>query len=158
VFGWLLLPDGRERRRWRAIGIAVGALSLLWLPWHAKMLDGLHTRVQRDGALFRDLKAVAYDPAVRAAVASCGPVAAADHRPMPHLRWWLGTAPGSVTTVAQGAAPMGRLLLLPRRTNLARRFYSDAFPAGVKAPAGWQRVYENRSYRVFAAPACATRG
>src|SRR3712207_8777923 len=53
----------------------------------------------RNGKLYGDLRAVGEAPAVRRAVRRCGPVFAADHRPMAHLRWWLGTDPGSVDTV-----------------------------------------------------------
>jgi hypothetical protein len=102
-----------------------------------------------------DLRAAAQAPAVRAAFASCAPLTAADHRPIPYVRFWLGGRPGSVGTTESDASPLGRMLLVPRRTFRARRFYKDAFPP-TRVPAGWSRVFQNRSWRVFTAPGCQT--
>ena len=62
----------------------------MYLPWHVKMLSSLDDRLVYQGAYYRDLREVGRAPAVRAALERCGPVATADHRPIPHLRWWLG--------------------------------------------------------------------
>ena len=72
------------------------------------------------------------------------------------MRYWLDGKPGSVGTVESGASPLGRLLLLPRRTPLARHFYKDKFPT-VTPPAGYRAIYANRSWSVYAAPRCLKR-
>jgi hypothetical protein len=91
---------------------------------------------------------------VRAAFARCAPLTAADHRPIPFVRYWLGGAPGSVRTVEGGASGMSRLLLLPRRNRATRRVYSlKTFPI-VSAPDGYAQIYRNRSWRVYAAANC----
>ena len=52
-------------------------------------------RLDRDGRMYEELRAAARAPAVREAVERCGGrISASDHRPLPHLRYWLGTDPG----------------------------------------------------------------
>ena len=104
-----------------------------------------------------ELRATARAPAVREALAACGGrISSADHRPIPHLRYWLGTEPGSVGTIAAGASPLRELLLLPRRVPLARRYYSENFPR-VRVPPGYRELYRNSVWRVVGAPRCVTR-
>ena len=156
VFGWLMLPAGRARRRWQLAGLVAAVASIAFLPWHAKMLSGLERRIGLDGALYRQLKAVGDAPTVRAAFARCGPLTTADHRPIPFIRYWLDGAPGSVGTVKNGASPMSELLLVPRKNRLTRRTFQENFPR-VPAPDGYRVLYENSSWRVWAAPDCLTR-
>ena len=89
---------------------------------------------------------------MRAALERCGTIATADHRPIPHLRWWTEGDPGSVAPAAE--ARDARIILLPRRTRQMRRFYRDQFPR-VAAPAGFVPIYRNGSWRVLADAACA---
>jgi hypothetical protein len=154
VAGWTLLPPGRTRTAWRGLGVLAAALSLVWVPWHVDMLRTVHRRVESDGTLYADLREAGRAPVVRAAFARCRPLTAADHRPIPYLRWWLDGPPGSVRTVEGHAAPLGRMLVLPRRSPTTRRIYPrDTFPK-VRPAAGWTRIYLNRSWRVYAAPGC----
>ena len=156
VFGWQLLTrDHPERRLWTILaGVAVLA-SVAYLPWHAKQLSGLENRLDYQGAYYRDLRSVGESPAVRAALARCKIIGTADHRPIPHLRWWLQSDPGTVAPVAVEAGRRARIILLPRRTPRMRQFYRSQFPR-VRAPAGFVPVYRNASWRVLAAPECAT--
>jgi hypothetical protein len=154
VAGWTRLPPGRLRTRWKALGIFAAALSIAWLPWHAQMLDTVGKRISSDSRLYGDLRDAGRAPAVRAAFASCRPLTAADHRPMPFIRWWLAGPPGSVTTVEDGASPLGRMLLIPRKVPTTHRIYGPKTFPHVKPPAGWRQVYRNRSWRVYASPGC----
>ena len=159
VLGWRMLPPGDERRRWAVAGVLAAVLSIAFLPWHARMLSSLDERLVFQGAYYRDLREVGRASAVRTALRDCGPVATADHRPIPHLRWWLGDAgePGTVAPVSARAATRGsQLTLLPRRTRRMRRFYRENFPTATR-PAGSQLLYRNASWSVFAAPGCARR-
>jgi hypothetical protein len=90
---------------------------------------------------------------VRSAFGACAPLSAADHRPMPYLRYWLDGDPGSVGTIEKGADPLGRLLVVPRRVPHVKRFYKENFP-NVTLPASYRAIYGNGSWRVFAAPGC----
>ena len=156
VFGWQMLPPGRERRGWAIAGVVAALLSVAYLPWHVDLLDRLDGRLVFQGAYYRDLREAGQDPAVRAVLERCGTIATADHRPIPHLRWWTEGDPGSVAPVGSREARGARVLLLPRRTRAMRRFYSVKFPR-VAAPAGFEPVYRNASWRVLAAPECAQR-
>ena len=107
--GLLLLADAAARRRWTLIGIATAALSVAFLPWHVGMLADLERRLDRDGRMYEELRAAARAPAVRDAVARCGGrISASDYRPLPHLRYWLGTDPGTRRDDAPGRQPARR--------------------------------------------------
>jgi hypothetical protein len=156
VAGWQLLPAGAQRRRWLVLGGVALALSVAFLPRHVTMLRGLERRVDADAALYADLRRVADAPAVRRAFARCGALTTADHRPVPHMRYWLDGPPRSVRTVEGGASATTALFLAPRDVPLVTRFYGANFPA-VAAPASYRRLYVNRSWRVDAAPRCVRR-
>jgi hypothetical protein len=50
---------------------------------------------------------------------------------------------------------MGKLLLEPRRTFVPSWFYSEKLePASPPHPAGYRKLYQNRSWRVWRAPGC----
>jgi len=153
VFGWQLLPRGRRSFWIGAAAVAVLA-SVVYLPWHAKQLSGLENRLDYQGAFYRDLRAIGQSSAVRGALERCRVIGTADHRPIPHLRWWLESDPGTVAPVAVEAGRRAPLLLLPRRTKQMRRFYRSQFPR-VRAPAGFEPLYRNASWRVLGAQECA---
>jgi hypothetical protein len=156
VAGWLLLrPGSRERRIWMWVGAVAALASVVWLPWHVDKLDGLRLRSEREGGLYRDLRTLGENPRVQATFERCAPLSASDHRPIPYVRWWLDGDPGSVGTIEKNASPLGKLLLVPRRTELPRRFYKENITwAARPAPAGWRTLYQNRSWRIYAAPTC----
>jgi hypothetical protein len=91
---------------------------------------------------------------VKAAFARCPDLTAGDHRPMPYVRYWLDGPPGSVSTVEGGASPMGDMLLMPVKGPTTRRIYPPHVYPQVTTPAGFTTIYENRSWRVSAAPRC----
>ena len=91
---------------------------------------------------------------MRAAFDRCPQLSAVDHRPIPYIRWWLDGDPGTVSTIEHGKSPLGQLLLVPRRTFVPRWFYRENLPS-VKPPAGWTRLDQTGSWRIFAAPGCA---
>ena len=154
VMGWQMLPrEARDRRGWVIAGAVAALLSVAYLPWHVKLLHGVENRIDLQGAYYRDLRSAGEAKAVRSAFDRCGKIATADHRPIPHLRWWIEGDPGSVAPVGTPEARGARVLLLPRRTRAMKRFYTTKFPR-VTAPAGYQRVYRNASWRVLAAPEC----
>ncbi|MEJ7892164.1 MAG: hypothetical protein WKF94_05950 [Solirubrobacteraceae bacterium] len=151
--GWALIRDDRERRVWQALA-AVAAIALaVFVPANIGQLRDLETRFDRDGAFYADLRAVAYDPDVRELTARCGPLLAADHRPIAHLRYWLATDPGSVGTVEDTGNRTPSLLVKPRRSRESRLFFRGEFPS-VPVPPGARRVYANSSWAVFASADC----
>ena len=153
VFGWLLLEPGRPRQIWKGIGAAAGLASIVFIPWHVNMLEGLDSRIARDGGLYADLRDVGENPRVRAAFERCGPLTTADHRPIPFIRWWLDGDPGSVGTVANRASPLSKITLVPRRTRATRRRFQDDFPA-FRPPPDYRPLYRNATWQVHVAPDC----
>jgi hypothetical protein len=153
VAGWMLLEPGRDRTRWTVIAGICGLLFVVFIPKNVTMLRGLHTRVVREGAYYRSLRAVAENPRVRAAFAACAPLSAADHRPVPYLRYWLHGDPGTVNTFEKHKAPAGRVLVLPRSSPVIRRFYQENLPH-VRPPAGYVQIYSNRDWRALVSPGC----
>jgi hypothetical protein len=155
VAGWAMLPRGRARSRWLVAGVVAALFSVAYLPWQVRMLSTVENRIDQDGTLYADLQQASRAPAVKAAFAACPDLTAGDHRPIPYARFWLGGAPGTVSTVERGASPMGRLLLMPVKGPTTRRIYPPQVFPKVATPAGWRTIYENRSWRVSAAPGCA---
>ena len=154
LFGWMMLPKGRERTGWLVAGLVTAGVFIAFLPSNLSMLDGLRLRSEREGGFYRDLRRAGESPVVRDAFSRCAPLSASDHRPIPYIRWWLDGDPGSVGTVENGASPLGKLLLVPRRTKLASRFYQENFPTYAPPPS-YRKLYENRTWRVYSAPGCA---
>jgi hypothetical protein len=155
VAGWMLLPRSRERSWWIALAALCALVFIAFIPRNVTLLRGLHTRVVREGAYYRTMHAITTSPRVKRAFSTCAPLSVADHRPVPYLRYWLHGDPGTVTTVEKHSDPLGRILVLPRRSRVTKRFYRAAFPRNVHAPASYTQIYSNRSWRVFAAPGCA---
>ena len=154
VAGWLLLPRGRARTGWMAVGALSVLLSVAYIPWHYDLLSTVERRLDKDGVLYGDLQEAMEAPQVRAAFAACPDLTAGDHRPMPYARFWLDGAPGTVSTVEGGASPMGKLLLMPVKGASTARIYPPRIFPKVKTPAGFRTIYANRSWRVSAAPGC----
>ena len=157
VMGWAMLPrdHGRGRRGWMIAGAVAALLSVAYLPWHYDKLATVERRIDRDSVFYGDLHKATEAPAVKAAFDRCPDLTAGDHRPMPYARFWLGGAPGTVSTVEGGASPMGKLLLMPVKGPTTRRIYPPKVFPKFKTPANWKTVYANRSWRVSADPACA---
>jgi hypothetical protein len=154
VAGWLMLPPGRARMGWMAVGALSVLLSLAYLPWHYDLLRTVERRLDRDGVLYGDLQEAMEAPQVRAAFEACPDLTAGDHRPMPFARFWLDGAPGTVSTVEGGASPMGKLLLMPVKGPTTSRIYPPKVFPKVKTPEDFTTIYANRSWRVSAAPGC----
>jgi len=155
--GWSLLAPGRERRVWQGVAAVVALVFLAFVPSNVRLLAGLRERFDRDAKLYADLRAVGQAPRVRALAQRCGPLLAADHRPIAHLRYWLDGDPGSVGTVEGTANRRPRLLLVPKPNVRNRRFFEENFPP-VGPPPGAVSAYDNRSWRLYAAPDCASPG
>lgn len=151
--GFTLLAPSRERFRWGIVGAFSIALSLAYAPSVADKLDGLTARRDRDAAFYSSLRDIARQPAVKVAFARCGRISAADHRPVPFLRWWLDGDPGTVNTVENGRARPAGLYLEPRRTRIPRMFFGINYPT-VKPPPGYREIARNRSWRVLEGPGC----
>jgi hypothetical protein len=149
VAGWALLPRGRERQVWQALALIAVVVLAIFVPQNVRQLRHQRELFHRNGKLYADLRELARSPAVRTLADRCGPLLAADHRPVAHLRYWLDGNPGSVGTV-EGTDAEPRLLLVPKPNTRNRLFWRENFPAVVPPP-GAVSAYDNRSWRLYSA-------
>ncbi len=155
VAGWLMLDPGRRRQVWMWVGIGVAALSIAFLPWHVRMLGDVERTLEQRARVYDRLQAVAESPRVGRVVERCGgTVSAADHRLLPHLRWWLDLPPDAVTTVEAGVSPLQPVLVMPRDTRATRRFFRSGFPRP-DVPTTYVAVGDDAMWSVRADPGCA---
>ena len=147
VFGWQMLPPGAASAAYgRSPASSPRCSPSPTSPGTSSCSTRLDDRLVFQGSYYRDLREAGQDPAVRAALERCGTIATADHRPIPHLRWWTRGRPRERRPGREPEARGARVLLLPRRTRAMRRFYSVKFPR-VAAPPGFEPVYSNASWR-----------
>jgi hypothetical protein len=155
VFGWRTLPGGRERERWRVLGVAALALSVIWIPWHVSNIHNMSRELDNEYTNYTDLRKAAEAPAVRARFDRCGTISVLGHKPVPDLRWWLDGKPGSVRIVEGKVTRVGPLLLAPNPTKQMWAPYRKIF-ARVPPPAGYKPLFTNHSWTVYATSGCGT--
>ncbi|WP_354698715.1 hypothetical protein DSM112329_04406 [Paraconexibacter sp. AEG42_29] len=156
--GWMQLPAGsRERRIWQRVGLATLALSVLFLPKHVDLVDEVRTKVTNSREIQTDLKDIADSSVVRQHLDRCGHrLTTYDHPEVPPLRYYLGTAPGSVRDRHEKEYPVAQLLLMPVDESVERRYYQGVPPLVV--PRGYREVFRSTYWRLMASPDCpATR-
>lgn len=152
-FGWRSLAPSPARTRWGLAGAACILLSLAWVPSTAERLDGLKGRRDREARFYGSLRSLALSAPVQAAFAACPDLTAADHRPVPYLRWWLDGAPGTVRTIEDRSSPPGALFVTPRPSRMQRVSYGDELPSA-KLPPGYVPLRANRHWRIGTTPEC----
>ena len=76
---------------------------------------------------------------VRALLEKCGPLFAADHRPMAHLRYWLDSDPAPSTPSRAASNTPSRTLLAPKHNTRNQLFFDENFPQ-VQPPPGPRRL------------------
>jgi mannose/fructose/N-acetylgalactosamine-specific phosphotransferase system component IIC len=152
-FAWLSLPRGRERTVLALVGVACLAASFAYAPSSYKQLENLEWRTDRQSIFFGSLDELAHSRRVTKAFARCPDLTAADHRPVPHLRFWLDGDPGTVSTIEGDERRPGLIHVVPRPTRVPRNYYKSDYPKS-DAPPGYQRIYINRAWRVFTTPEC----
>jgi hypothetical protein len=145
--GWVLLGPGRERRVWQALALVAVVVFAAFLPQNVRMLGHQRDVFVRNAKLYADLRDLGQDAGVRALAERCGPLLAADHRPVAHLRYWLDGNPGSVGTV-EGSDVVPRLLLVPKPNKRNLLFFRENFP-DVAPPPGAASAYDNRSWALY---------
>ena len=155
VAGWAMLPHGPARTRWLAAGVVAALLSVAYLPWHVRpALDGRAPPGPRRRALRRPPAGDGGARGQRRVRRLPGPHG---RRPPPDARTRASGStarPASVSTVEGGASPMGKLLLMPVKGPTTSRIYPPKVFPKVEARRAARTVYENRSWRVSAAPGC----
>ncbi len=147
--GWALLEDGREKRIWQGLAVLTAVVFCIFIPQNVNQIGYQREVFHRNSKIYADLQKTGEAPAVRRLVERCGPIFAADHRPMAHLRWWLDTDPGSVDTVEGRRDKRVPLLLVPKPNTRNELFFRENFPK-LRPGATADSVYDNRSWRLYA--------
>lgn len=157
VFGWKLLePEHPERRIWQGAAVVVALLSAGFFVVQDRVLyRDLNERIDHIYSIQHDIRVLAQAPVVDQLADTCGRISTTDHRPVPYLRYWRGTEPGSVQSREDPDHPLRDLIMFPASPAIAQRFYDK--PPELTPPAGFKQVYFNNSWRIYASPACMRR-
>lgn len=99
VAGWRLIEH--ERRPWQALALLSVAVFVAFIPLNVRQLRSARTGLERREPLYAALERAGHDPGLRALARRCG-LRASDRSAVAHLRYWLGTDPGSVAVGTGG--------------------------------------------------------
>lgn len=157
IFGWKMLEQGHpERRLWQAVAVGV---ALLWAGFFVGQDRALYRDLnERTGNTYRiqeNIRVLAQAPLVDRLAKACGRISTTDHRPVPYLRYWRESEPGSVQSRQDPANPMRDLIMFPASPEIAQRFYDK--PPDLTPPPGFKQVYFNESWRLYASHDCLRR-
>ena len=89
----------------------------------------------------------------------CGAVFVPNHRPVPDLAYWLDRRPAEIVSALRRTPTADGVFVTPR-PEVAELTILDPRDATLPAdavPAGYRPVADNRSWRLFAGPACVSR-
>jgi hypothetical protein len=146
ALGWTALARGdRQRRWWLGAGVVASAVLVATTPGHGGRLGDLRALSDPRIAAYDDLRALAASPAMRAAVAACGPLSVPDARPRPLLAAWLERDPSSLPLQRAGSL---RGLVLAYATAEAERAFRLGDPPlePGRLPPGTRTVTRNGSW------------
>lgn len=157
VFGWRALPGGHEARvRWRAAGAVLLVALAVFFPVQAGRLGDLRDDIADRDRVRDDLHALVQSESAEAALRRCGTVFVPNHRPVPDLAYWLDRRPAEIVSALRRRPAADGLFLTPR-SEVAELTILDprdrTLPADA-VPTAYGPVDENRSWRLFAGPAC----
>jgi hypothetical protein len=149
AFGWRQLDAGDERRLWLMVlgGLVMVAL-LAFVPNQTDRLTRTFDSLGRQERIRDDLYSLVSHGTVNL---RCGPVAVANHRPVPLLALRLHAAPSRIVD-AQLEAPITGMYVDPASAEVQRDFTldkHDPHPLTASVPPGFRFVTANRSWRVF---------
>jgi hypothetical protein len=150
LLGWRLLEPGHPwRRRWQFFAGIVAAMFVIWLPnqWDldSKVDTDLTNQARVEGDLTDLIDAGAFDPL-------CGKVAVPNHRAVPRLAFGLDIKPTDVISASEERIPRRGYFVAPSSPFVIHNFIldpNDPTRISLKAPAGFEEVARNESWRVY---------
>lgn len=162
VFGWRSLDADHPRRQmWKWIGVASLALSIVWIPWHLKLVDETHEKIENYETISTALRQFADDPEVVRFYEACGRISTTDHRPVPAFRYELEGPPNSVQSDNPlSGFPLAELALYPASEDVADRFYSQMPDLAAPTDADgeeYEVVASNWAWKLYASPGCVAK-
>jgi hypothetical protein len=112
ALGWLTLgADARERRLWRAGGVALALLFAAFLPSDVDRIVDLRAQMRADRAVELELADLVAQPAGRAAVHTCRPIYVPAGQLIPAAAYFAGLRPSAFSTDAAHPQPSGLFLV-----------------------------------------------
>ena len=150
LLGWrLLAPDHPWRRRWQVFAGLVLVMFLVWLPnqWDldSKVDTDLTNQAQIEGELSELVEAGAFEPL-------CGPIAVPNHRAVPRLAFGLDVKPTEIVSASEEGVPKRGYFVEPASPFVIHNFIldpNDPTDFEISAPAGFEEVASNESWRVY---------
>jgi len=150
LLGWrLLAPDHPWRRRWQVFAGLVLAMFLVWLPnqWDldSKVDTDLTNQAKIEGDLSDLVDAGAFEPL-------CGQIAVPNHRAVPRLAFGLDIKPTEIVSASEEGVPQRGYFVEPASSFVIHNFIldpNDPTDFEISAPAGFEEVASNESWRVY---------
>ncbi|MFN8163456.1 MAG: hypothetical protein U0R26_06430 [Solirubrobacterales bacterium] len=150
LLGWRLLEPGHPwRRRWQWFAGLVVLMFVIWLPnqWDldSRVDTDLTNQARIEGDLTDLVDAGAFEPL-------CGPVAVPNHRAVPRLAFGLDVKPTRIVSASEEGIPQRGYFVAPASPFVIHNFIldpNDPTRFSLKVPAGFRRVAENESWKVY---------
>lgn len=150
LLGWRLLEPGHPwRRRWQAFAGVVALMFVIWLPNQWDLDSRVHTDLDNQGRIERDLSdlvdAGAFDPL-------CGKIAVPNHRAVPRLAFGLDIEPTEIVSASEEGIPARGYYVAAASPFVIHNFIldpNDPTDLDQTVPAGFRRVAENESWKVY---------
>jgi hypothetical protein len=147
--GWVELPpEHPARAAWRGFGLVALALIVVFFGLQqVDRLNSLRTDIRARASVQADLHALE--------LPRCRPVYVPNHRLVPLLAYWHDVRPKEI--LARIPVTSSGALVLPANERVQRLSILDPqepVPLRLREPPGWRQVAADRSWRVYAGPAC----
>jgi len=161
--GWLELPaDHPARAGWRIFGlVALAAIVVFFPAQQVHRLTALRTDIRNRDRVQSDLRRLAEADSAKPYLVACRPVFVPDHRPVPLIAYWADIRPTAIATRDPGPLDVHGSLVLPANAEVQKLSILDPNeprPLELAAPPDWRLVGRDRSWLLYAGPACGPRG
>jgi hypothetical protein len=159
ALGWTALERSHPwRRAWSIGGSAIVALLVLFFAvQQVDRLTSLRTDIGNRDRIQANLHGLATRAPVEALVRGCRPTFVPNHRPVPLIAYWDDIRPASIVTRQPGAAASRGTMFFPANAEVEKLSILDPHEPTViqlRVPPGWREAARNRSWVLYAGPAC----
>ena len=158
ALGWLALPAGHPARTpWRAGGVVVVVvLGVFFALQQVDRLSDLRSDIRARDRVQADLHDLVEGRRAAALIERCDRVFVPNHRPVPLLAYWTDRRPSEVVSATRRRPGPDSTFIAPRPevAHLSILDKKDPTLPAESVPVGYRLAAENRSWRMFAGPAC----
>jgi hypothetical protein len=150
LLGWRLLDPGHPwRRAWQAFAALVALMFVLWGPNQWDLDSRVHTDLDNQGRIERDLTDLVDDGAFEPL---CGRIAVPNHRAVPRLAFGLEIEPTRIVSASEEGIPAHGYFVAPASPFVTHNFIldpNDPTSLHLPIPPGFRRVAANRSWVIY---------